>query len=867
MASYLRRIRRARQRGRQHTNDAPHTVVRIMLAMVLATVLTVALGVGSAAAAAYGVYSYYAQGLPSPEAVETRQTLNSSLIYDRKGRLLYEVFDPRFGRRQSVTLGSISPYLIQATIATEDHDFYLNSGINTRGVVRAGVNMLSNLLGDGEGSNLQGGSSITQQLVKNVLIPEEERAQRLVSRKIKEAILAYALTEHYSKDQILEWYLNENNYGNLSYGVESAAQSYFGKPARDLTLPESAMLAGLPQAPANYSPLLDPAAATQRQRDVLGLMVRQGYITQEEADAAAAVELGYKTARYTIEAPHFVMYVRDLLEQKYGRQGLYRRGLKVTTSLDLDLQNFAQERVRRHVEENGARFSANNAALVAIDPKTGEILTMVGSIDYFNAEIQGQVNMITSERQPGSSFKPITYLAAFMKGWSPATVVLDTALTMIDDLGLPWSPVNNDDVFRGPVSVRTALSNSMNVPAVRAILHAGVQPVIDMAHRLGITGLNREHWYGPALTLGGGEVKPLDHAFVYSVFANNGKMRGQAVAPDARRPGYRNLEPVAILKVEERDGTVIEEFLGPEEQEVVPAPYAYLITHILSDNPARSLIFGPNNLLHLRDRPAAAKTGTTEDNKDNWIAGYTPDLVTVVWVGNTDNAPMVKNAFGSSNAGPIWYDFMVHFHEGKPPSPFVRPTGVVDQQICLRSGLLPGDVCPDRRSEIFVLGNVPKTMDTDAVVQIIRVDRTTGQTATPETPPQNIEDRVIMPVSPELRDRFAGQNIPAQSERSASLMERVTVSVPGSGSRLAGVVTVTGSASSEAFMGYVLEYGAGVNPSNWATIFSATAPVDNGPLGTLDARTLNGDYTLRLTVLDRERGPQSYRVIFTAAGS
>lgn len=440
-------------------------------------------------------------------------------------------------------------------------------------------------------------------------------------------------------------------------------------------------------------------------------------------------------------------------------------------------------------------------------------------------------------------------------------------MTFVDDLGRPWSPINNDDVFRGPVSVRVALANSMNVPAVRAILYAGVDPVIDLAHKLGITTLTRKNWYGPALTLGGGEVKLLDHAYVYSVLANNGKMRGQPVAPEARQPGFRNLEPVAVLKVEDREGNVIEEFLGPEEQEVVPAPYAYLITHIMSDDPVRWLIFGPNNLLHLRDRPAAAKTGTTEDNRDNWIAGYTPDLATVVWVGNTDNSLMVKDAFGSSNAGPIWYDTMVYFHEGKPVSQFVRPPGVVDVQVCSGSGLLAGEGCASRRADVFVVGNLPRAIGTGATTQIVRIDRTTGQVATPETPPENIQERIATPASAELRDRFPGQTIPMQSERSAALVDRVVISSPDAGSTIGGVVSITGSANSDTFSGYVLEYGVGVNPASWTSIVSTDKPVALGPLGELDARRLNGPHTLRLTVLDRDRGPQSYRVIVNAGGN
>ncbi|MBI4498269.1 MAG: transglycosylase domain-containing protein [Chloroflexi bacterium] len=858
MAARWYRFRRLRQRTRR---QAPFTegAARFLLVAVVATALSLVVGTGTLFAAAVGVYTYYARDLPAPETVETRATPSSTLIYDRNGRLLYEIFDPRYGRRQYIPLAEISPYLVQATIATEDHDFYLNSGINLRGVTRAFVSILFNL---DDPEDFQGGSSITQQLVKNVLIPEDERTQKLVSRKIKEAILAHALTQRYSKNQILEWYLNEVFYGNLSYGIEAAAQAYFGKSARDLTLAEAAMLAGLPQAPAFHSPLVDPARAKRRQQDVLNLMVRQGYITSAEAEAAAQVELQYQPSRITIEAPHFVMYVRDLLEQRYGRYALYRKGLRVTTTLDLDLQNYAQDLVRNYIAANGRRFNANNASLVAIDPKTGEILVMVGSADYFSADIQGQVNMATAERQPGSTFKPITYLTSFLKGWGPATVVEDTPLTYVDDLGRVWEPQNVDKTFRGRVAIRTALANSMNIPAVRAILFVGVDNVLDMAHQMGITTLTRKNWYGPALTLGGGEVKLLDLVYAYTVLANNGTMRGQFVAPEARKPGFRELEPTAILKVEDMEGNVLKEY-APVDREVVPAPYAYLITSILSDNEARALLFGRNNPLFLRDRPAAAKTGTTEDNRDNWTIGYTPDVVAGVWVGNTDNTEMFRSALSFATAATLWHDFMVKFHEGKPVTPFERPPGLVEVDVCAGSGLPAGPACPNKRQEIFVQGQVPKIRDNGGT-RFVLFDRTTGQPATPNTPPEHIEERLITAVPIEVSDRYPGQDLPPQSELAPALRDRVRIASPESGSTVTGLLTITGSANSDRFTGYVLEYGPGTNPTTWTTIVAAKQPVDDGVLGTLDTSKLSGGVaTLRLTVLDQEYSPQVFRVIVT----
>ncbi|MCX6023419.1 MAG: penicillin-binding transpeptidase domain-containing protein [Chloroflexi bacterium] len=368
---------------------------------------------------------------------------------------------------------------------------------------------------------------------------------------------------------------------------------------------------------------------------------------------------------------------------------------------------------------------------------------MVGSIDYFEAKNQGQVNMAVAERQPGSSFKPITYLNAFLKGWSPATMVSDTPLRFVDELGRPWNPVNNDKIFRGMVPVRSALATSLNIPAARAILYAGVEPTLDLAHRMGITTLTRKGWYGPSLTLGGGEVRPLDLAFAYTVLANNGKLRGQLLPPGRQQPGFAELEPVTILKIEDSAGEVLEQFTHPEERQVVEAPYAYLVTDIMSDNDARTPAYGRNNSLILPDRPVAAKTGTTDSNQDNWTLGFTPNLVTAVWIGNTDNARMNAQALGGANAAPLWQAVMKAYHEGKPVERFVRPPGVVTAQVCAATGLLASSGCSVRRNEIFVAGRLPTRQPDQAM--LVKYDKTTGKPATPETPPENIEERLQAP--------------------------------------------------------------------------------------------------------------------------
>ncbi|MBI2911806.1 MAG: transglycosylase domain-containing protein [Chloroflexi bacterium] len=658
-------------------------------------------GVSGVAIAGY-TYDYVRRDLPAVAAIDEKSPPLSVQILDRNGQLLYELFDSQLGARIWVPLAEMPLNIQQATIATEDATFYENPGFSFRGMLRAAIWNLTNPEG-----RLQGGSSITQQLVKNVLIPPEERHRPSFVRKIKEMLLASEVTRRYSKDDILERYLNLVFYGNLSYGIEAAAQGHFGKPARELSLAEAALLAGLPQAPALYSPFVNPEGAKRQQELVLERMVDRGFISPEEMAAAQAEELHYSPRRLDIKAPHFVMHVRDLLEERYGRR-LFSEGLKVTTSLDLGLQEEGERIVREHVERIGA-YGASNASLVALQPATGEILALVGSADYFNEAIQGQINMALAPRQPGSAFKPLTYLTAFLKGFTPATMLVDARTTFPDGANPPYVPESVDGRYRGRVSAREALASSLNVPAVRAIQYAGVHEVIDVAHRMGITDLNRENWYGLSLTLGGGEVKLLDLAFAYGVLANNGLMAGVPVQ-GPRLESLRALDPVAILKVETKRGKVAEEFEGPATQQVVPAPHAYLITNILSDARARLLLFAPNSPLFLADqRPAAVKTGTTDDWRDTWTIGYTPDLVVGVWVGNADNAPM-RPTLSVLTAAPIWKEFMEAALAGTPPSAFEMPPGVVEATICTTSGLLANGRCPSRQ-ELFVEGTQPQQQE------------------------------------------------------------------------------------------------------------------------------------------------------------
>ncbi|MGQ9572407.1 MAG: transglycosylase domain-containing protein [Dehalococcoidia bacterium] len=670
---YMSRRRRLRRLngGRQRSGAA-----WLWLIAAAGLLLLAVLGIG--AGVSFAVYYHYAHDLERPDMALARTGSAGSRIYDRNGHLLYEFVDPLSGLSNPVPLSEISPWLIQATISTEDASFYSNPGVNIRGLVRAAMENLTPF-GPGflKGS---GGSSITQQLVKNVYIPVEERTERSLGRKLKEVILAIELKRRYGDDQILEWYLNQVYYGNFAYGAEAAAWRYFGKPAKDLTLAEAAMLAGIPSAPAYYSPAIPEnlPQARERQHHVLDLMVEHGYITQEQAEEAKQVELSFAEGAFPIQAPHFVFYVKDVITKmcEKGRlqvpegtdcsQLVYRGGLRVTTSLDLPLQQRVEAIVEEVISANEMRYNGHNGAAVVIEPASGEILAMVGSRNYDREDIDGQVNITTSERSPGSSIKVYTYLAAFLQGWTPATIVNDTPIDIKSATGRPIQNWNFS--FKGPVTVRTALAESINIPAVRAILAVGIETVVDTAHKMGITSLNDPGRYGPALTLGGGEVKLIDHTYAYSVFANNGLMVGMPTVEDLPS-GYRQLDPVAILRVENALGTVLYEYNRADSLQVVPAPYAYLITDILSKS-------GIQWSRLTISRPAAAKTGTSEEFKDSLVMGYTPDRAVGVWMGNSDGTPMAEGTFSFAGAGPMWQAIMEAAHEGLPPRDFVVPEGV-----------------------------------------------------------------------------------------------------------------------------------------------------------------------------------------------
>lgn len=595
-----------------------------------------------------GLFAYFYKDLPSPGKVNERFVVESTKIYDRTGQhLLYEIHGEE--KRTLIPFSEMPDSVKYATIALEDKDFYTHSGIKFVSIARAA---LADIF---QGSAAQGGSTITQQFVKNSILTRE----KTFTRKIKEVILSIELEQKFTKNAILEMYLNEIPYGSNAYGIEAASLTYFGKNAKDLTLDEAALLAVLPKAPTYYSPYgsnLEDLKA--RQEMALKKMYEQGYITEQQYKDAASVDVLSKISpfREKIDAPHFVMYIKEYLENRYGKQATEEEGLRVFTTLDWDKQQAAEKAVKDGADSNTKKYFATNASLVAIDPKTGQILAMVGSKDYFDKTIDGQVNVSTRDRQPGSSFKPYVYLTAFEKGYTPDTILWDVDTNFSTDSGKDYKPKNYDGKNRGPVQMKSALAMSLNVPAVETLYLAGVKESIGMARRLGITTLQDPAKLGLSLVLGGGEVKLLDHVSAFGTLATGGIKHGKT----------------AILKIETNQGNILEEYKQTSGDRVVDEKYVAALDSIMSDNNLRAPVFGSNNPLRFDNRPVAAKTGTTNEWRDGWTIGYTPSLVAGVWAGNNNNAIMKPGADGIYVAAPIWRAFMDQALKNMPVEKFPK---------------------------------------------------------------------------------------------------------------------------------------------------------------------------------------------------
>lgn len=569
------------------------------------------------------------------------RVFKTTFVYDRNGRLLAELIGE--GRREWVPLDQISPHLINATIATEDATFFTNPGIDPVRIAGAALQNVE------QGEIVSGASTITMQLARNLFLGSEERYDQTFDRKIVEAGLAAELTQTYTKEELLELYLNLLNYGRLAYGPQAAARTYFGKSAADLSLPEATLIAGIPQSPARFDLFENLEAAKERQRTVLSLMVRHGFLTLDQANAAfgTAVELGGSPEIHSPRAPHFVDFVVGELDDSLGEGFVRRGGLHIFTTLDLHLQEAAQQVVAQQVAALGPRYDMNNGALIALKPGTAEILAMVGSVNFRDEEIDGQVNVAVSPRQPGSAIKPVLYATALNDDLiSPATVIWDTPITYTVSAIEEYQPLNYDREFHGPVTARAALANSYNVPAVKLLDAVGVERMLESARKMGIESLHRgTDWYGLSLTLGGGEVTLLDLASAYHTLANGG----------------RYLSPQYVLTIMDGQGQTLLEDSASAPVTVISEAASAMVTDILSDDPARVPMFGAGSNLTL-NWPVAAKTGTTDNNRDAWTVGFTRHLLAGVWVGNTDGHPM-RNATGAGAAAPVWNRFMRAVHE------------------------------------------------------------------------------------------------------------------------------------------------------------------------------------------------------------
>ncbi|MFN8570065.1 MAG: PBP1A family penicillin-binding protein [Kouleothrix sp.] len=703
-------------------------------------------------------YFWLSTELPTPEHLRARAALGSTRILDRRGLLLYELPDPLSGRQRPVPLQAIAPALRQATIAIEDAGFYTNPGLDMRGIARAAwANLRS-------GSLVAGGSTITQQLARSFLLDPALAQERSLYRKLREATLALKLTANYPKDEILALYLNQTYYGSRAYGVEAAAQHYFGKPARDLDLAESALLAGLPQAPSQSNPFADRAAALARQAEVLDAMQRAGFIDAAQAAAAKAEPLQFAGGEARARAPHFVNYVLDQLEQRLGADAVARAGLTITTTLDAGLQDAAQTILRRQIAQlatprnGGPDHRVRNGAVLVLDPHDGAILSMVGSPNFDDARAQGQVNGALALRQPGSAIKPLTYAAALERGWTPASQLLDIPTTFQTREGHQYAPQNYDRTFHGPLLLREALATSSNVSAVRVLDAIGVPALLEIANRLGIRSLGdagSAGRYGLALTLGGGEVTPLELTAAYAAFANGGQRVEPYAIVDIAYPSA-DKETGRQADKEPEVQCSLSACLPASPSPVLSPQVAYLITDILSDRYARMRAFGTQSVLDI-DRPAAAKTGTTSDWRDNWTVGYTPDRVVGVWVGNADGQPM-EAISGISGAGPVWHDVMLAAHQGLPPARFDRPPGIVERTICAEGGMLPGPSCPATRRERFVAGAEPTRADTSHVA--LPIDPALGCSAPAGYPADRVTMRVFRILPPEAESWMVAAGLP-----------------------------------------------------------------------------------------------------------
>ena len=875
-------------------------------ALIVSILLLAMLIFGGVVVAGTLVYSNLSQeiedGIAKLDAARDRETFETTQIFDRNGALLWEFFGE--GKRTAVPIAQIPSDLIHATVAVEDDSFYENPGADLPSLVAALVANLRNPNGRPVGA-----STITQQLVRHIAFDYEERTEVSYNRKAKEIFLAWIMNRDYTKDEIMEMYLNEIYYGNLAYGIEAAADTYFGKSSPELTLGEASLLAGLPQSPVELDPLTNLEGAKERQWLVLNLMVSESFITQDEAVAAYQEPLNFVPQEVSLEAPHFAVYVRQQLEALYGAEAVANGGLRVTTTLDLQYQRLAEQLAQQHVAAVGPEHNLTNAALVAMKPGTGEILAMLGSVNYKDESIDGHVNVTLSLQQPGSSIKPLTYAAALSPdetgeaAWTAADLLWDVEVEYPQFDGSSYEPVNYDGRFHGPIRLRTALANSYNIPAVLLLQDLGVPRLLEFAQQMGITSWDQDSSnYGLSLTLGGAEVTPLELTTAYAVFANGGN----------------EVTPISILRVQKSNGEVLFEQPPQAAVSVIDPRVAYLISNILDDDEARVPAMGRSNPLAL-PFPAAAKTGTTNDFRDNWTMGYTPGLVVGVWTGNTDNSEMI-NISGLTGAAPLWSDYMqavytnydllatLNVNGVAPATDFVRPEGLAERPLCnIASVTIGATECTPAGSELFLVNNAPAVAETvapDTVVweelepAVLRMpavplppvpaELLVGTEVDEDAPPPQLfchlaegTDATLLPgdalpqiflAPPRNSESLKAAHEWAQANNVVLLPTAVCnddllalardpnrvavyrISSPTQGETVSGILPIVGTADFEpgVVQFYKIELGIpdGSNV-NWVTLGEVhDQPVVNGPLEMLHAEGLPpGEYYLRLIVV------------------
>ncbi|MFL2634757.1 MAG: transglycosylase domain-containing protein [Dehalococcoidia bacterium] len=802
-------------------------------------------------------------------------------IYDRNGLLLYQFVDEYEGLRRPVELENISQFLIQATIATEDKTFFTNNGLNAAGLMRAAYENFIPFgnLGFFAGS---GGSSITQQLAKNLYIPREERYLRTIDRKLKETIIALELTEKYEKEQILEWYLNSISYGGIYVGIQAASEGYFGKSAYDLTLAESAFLAGIPQSPVKYNPYKNFDQAKMRQNEVLQLMLANQRITIGELELAVTQSINLQPYQFEIKAPHFVLgRIADEVSARYGDRAIFSDGLNIVTTIDYNLQKIGQEVLEEWIAKFEEDSLGHNGALMALDVKTSEILVYIGSRDYFSDEIEGRNDNITSKNSPGSTLKPFTYLQAFRKGWTSGTGIVDAPAKVYDPAsGEYFEPKNPGGKYLGVATTAKALGNSLNVPALKAILYAGVNDTVKFLKQIGFTTLDSKSGYGPALTLGGVDITLEDITYAYSVLANQGTMVGQKTIFD-RDAQERALDPISILSITKDNGDIVLDNTSTKRR-VIESNFTFLITSILSNGENTCEIFGCNTLV-LGSRPSAQKTGTSEpfeeEEKDackdrcigeTWTIGYTPQIVSGNWYGNSNNEPM-QNIFSTTVSHKIWRDFMIKSHDylDLAVARFNRPTGLQEKELCWPSGKIPSDECPEDRRfvGIFPADNLPRNEAEednlkDTWWQEIEIDKRTGLLPTFDTPltMRTKELRLTLPLKEidewdgyrnwAAKNRLTDLAAPVKDGYWSEALSKITS--PSYNQAISGSIAIEGRATSPDFLGYELLWQPVNQPQTWFMMKQSDQKVLNGLLGIWNSSSLpQGEYRIKLLVNDK----------------